>query len=91
MSRLLLQRRETISFLTHAQGIVVIAWYGNVHFKQRAVIELRVAEKKSVTNVRKRLKICTVSVLLMKARPTTSLSSPISGTQKDQEELNVAR
>jgi hypothetical protein len=42
MSRLLLQPRGTIHFLAHAQGIVKIAWYGDVRFKKRAVTELSI-------------------------------------------------
>jgi len=33
-----------------------MAWYGNVGFKQRAIIEFLVTEKELVTNIHKRLK-----------------------------------
>jgi hypothetical protein len=56
MSRSLLQRRGTIRFLTHAQRIVKMAWCDDVRLKQRTVIEFLVAEKKSVTNIHRRLK-----------------------------------
>jgi hypothetical protein len=55
------------TFFVHAQGVMKIAWYGDVHFKKWAVIEFLLAEKKSVTNIHKRLKMCSVSVLLIKA------------------------
>jgi hypothetical protein len=44
-----------------------MVWYGDVPFKQWAVTELLVAGKETVTNIQKRLKICTVSVLFIKA------------------------
>jgi len=34
-----------------------MAWRGNVHFKQWAIIEFLVTEKELVTNIHKRLKI----------------------------------
>jgi hypothetical protein len=55
MFRLLLQHRGTIRFLAHAQGIVKMAWCGDVRLKQRAVIVFLVAEKESVTNIHRRL------------------------------------
>jgi hypothetical protein len=48
MFRLLLQRRGTIRFPAHAQGIVKMAWFGDVHLKQRAVTEFLVEKKESV-------------------------------------------
>jgi hypothetical protein len=51
MSRLLPQRRGTISYAAHAQAVVNMAWCGVVCLKQRAVIEFLVAEKESVTNI----------------------------------------
>jgi hypothetical protein len=56
MSHLLLQRRGTIRFLAHAQGVVKMAWCGDVRLKQRAVTEFLVTEKESVTNIHRRLK-----------------------------------
>jgi hypothetical protein len=49
MSRIIRQRRGVKRLLQHAQGLVKIAWYGEVRFKQRAVTEIFVAEKESVT------------------------------------------
>jgi hypothetical protein len=56
MSRLLLQRCGTIRFLAHEQGVVKMAWFGDLCLKQRAVIEFVVAEKESITNIHRRLK-----------------------------------
>jgi hypothetical protein len=55
MSRLLLQRRGTFS--RACTGGIKIAYYGDVRFKQRAVTEFIVAEKASVTNIHKGLKM----------------------------------
>jgi len=51
-------------FLAHAQEVVKMAWYGDVRFKQRTVMEFLVAEKESVTNIHKRLEKYTVSLLV---------------------------
>jgi hypothetical protein len=51
----------------HAPRLVKMVWYGDVHFKQRAVTEFLVAEKESVMNMHKGLKNYTVSMLLIKA------------------------
>jgi hypothetical protein len=67
MCRLLLQRRGTIRFLARAQGVVKMAWCGDVRLKQWAVIEFLVAEKESVTNNHRRLKMYAETVLLIKA------------------------
>jgi hypothetical protein len=67
MSRLLLQRRGTIRFPAHAQGIVKMAWFGDVHLKQRAVTEFLVGKKESVTNIQRRLKIYKETMLLIKS------------------------
>jgi hypothetical protein len=55
------------SFLAHAQVNIKMAWYGDVRFKQWAVTEFHVAEKESVANIHKGLKMYRVLVLLIKA------------------------
>jgi hypothetical protein len=62
-----LQRHATIHFLAHAQGVVKMAWCGDVRLKQWAVTEFHVVEKESVTNIYRRLKICMETTLLIKA------------------------
>jgi hypothetical protein len=52
-SRMLLQRRGKISFLSHAQGFVQMAWYGYLYFKQQFVIKFLVAEEVLITNLHK--------------------------------------
>jgi hypothetical protein len=44
-----------------------MVWYGDVHLKQQAVIEFLVVEKESVTNIHRRLKMYTETVLLIEA------------------------
>ena len=57
-------RNESIS--AHVQDVVKTVWYGDVRFKQRAVIEFLVVKKESVTNIPKRIKCAYMrSVLLM--------------------------
>jgi hypothetical protein len=87
MSRPLLQRRGTIRFLTHAQGAVKMAWCGDVRLKQRTVIEFLVAEKKSVTNIHRRLKnVCGDNAV---DKSTVSCwASRIAGSEKGQAELS---
>jgi hypothetical protein len=51
MSPLLLQHCGAICFLAHAPDVVKMAWYGDAHFKQWAVIEPPVAEKAAVMNI----------------------------------------
>lgn len=46
--------------------VVKMAWYGDLRFKWRAVIEFFVADKVRVTNIHKRSKTYSVSVLLIK-------------------------
>jgi hypothetical protein len=75
---LLLQHCRTICFL------IKVAWYGDVHFKQWAVTEFIVAEKESVTNIHKRLKIYTVLMLFIKALLVIGLQ--IAGSEKGQME-----
>jgi hypothetical protein len=53
MSCLLLHGRGTTRFLAHVQGVVKMAFYGEMHFKQQIVVEFFVAEKVSVTNINK--------------------------------------
>jgi hypothetical protein len=67
MSRLLLRRHGTTCFLAHAQGVVKMAWCGDVRLKQRAFIQFLVAEKESVTNIHRPLKMYTETMLLIKA------------------------
>lgn len=59
-------------FLAHAQGVVKMVWYGDVHIKQRAVIKFLVTKKGSVTNIHA-IKTYTVSMLLTKERLVTGL------------------
>jgi len=46
MFLLLPQRHGIVSSLSHAQVVIKMAWYGDVRFQQRAVIESLVAEKR---------------------------------------------
>lgn len=48
----------------YAQDVVKMAWYGDVRFKQRTVMEFLVAEKESITNIHKRLEKYTVLLLV---------------------------
>jgi hypothetical protein len=48
------------------QVLVQTVWYGDMPFKQWAVIEFPVTEKKSVTKIQRQLKNFTASVLLTK-------------------------
>jgi ABC-type transport system involved in cytochrome c biogenesis permease subunit len=51
----------------HVQDVVKTAWYGDMRFKQRAVIEFLVVKRESVTNIPKRIKcVYTLSLFLMK-------------------------
>jgi hypothetical protein len=59
MFLLLPQRHGLVSSLSRAQVVIKVAWYGDVRFQQRGLIELHMAEKL--------LKMCTVSRLLIKA------------------------
>jgi uncharacterized protein (DUF486 family) len=45
MFLLLPQRHAIVSSLLHAQVFIKMAWYGDVRFQQRALIESLVAEK----------------------------------------------
>jgi hypothetical protein len=56
MPLLLLQGRETIRFLAHAQRVVKNGMAGWFAFSTRVVTEFLVAEKESVTYIHKRLK-----------------------------------
>jgi hypothetical protein len=53
------------SFLAHAQAILKIT-YIDVRFKERVAFEFILAQKKLVTNIDKRLKMDTLSMLLVK-------------------------
>jgi hypothetical protein len=44
------------TFLTHVQGVINMAWCGDVCFKQWVITKFLVAEKESVTNIHKWLK-----------------------------------
>jgi len=44
------------TFLHMWKGVVKMAWYGDVHFKQWAVTEVPVAEKESVSNNHQQLR-----------------------------------
>jgi hypothetical protein len=46
MLLLLPQRHGIVSSLSHAQVFIKMAWYGDVCFQQRALIERLVAEKR---------------------------------------------
>lgn len=53
---LLMQCHGKIHFLAHVEGVVKMAWYGDVHFKQRDVTEFLLAEKESVHNNHQQLR-----------------------------------
>ena len=74
--------RAAGSLLAHAQLFVKMAWYGDVRFKQWAVTEFSVAEKESVTNIHKGLKMYRVLVLLIKALSRWALR--IAGFEEGQ-------
>jgi hypothetical protein len=59
-----------------------MACYGDIRFKQWAVTEFSVAEKESVTNIHKGLKIYRVLVLLIKALSRRALR--IAGFEEGQ-------
>jgi hypothetical protein len=63
---LLLQHHGTIRFLDDAQGFIKMVWSGDARCEERAVVEFFMAEKESVTNIPKQLKMYLVSVLLLK-------------------------
>ena len=90
MSRSLLQRHGTISFLAHARGIFKMAWYGKVHFIQRAVIAFLVVEKESVTNIHKRLTDLYVANAVDKST-VSRWTSRMAGFEKGQAVLSDAR
>jgi len=67
MSRSLPQRHRTVKFLAHAQGVVKLARYGGVGFKQRAVYWMYGSEGIGKEHSQPVKKMCTVSMLLIKA------------------------
>lgn len=85
MSRSLPQRHRTVKFLAHAQGVVKMARYGGVGFKQRAVTEYT-AVRESVRNIHSRLKnLYGVNAV---DKSTVAL---VAGSEKGKAELNDVR
>jgi hypothetical protein len=89
MFRLLLQRRGTIRFLAHAQGVVKVAWCGDVRLKQWAVIEFLVEENESVTNIYRRLKNVYGDNAVDKST-VSRWTSRIASSEKGQAQLSDA-
>jgi uncharacterized protein (UPF0261 family) len=53
---LLLQCHGKTHFLVYVEGVLKMAWYGDVNFQQWAVTEFLVAEKESVSNNHQQLR-----------------------------------
>jgi hypothetical protein len=60
-------QNNTVHFVAHGQGVVQIVWYNDRPFKQWALMEHPVTEKKSATKIHRQLKNFTVSMLLIKS------------------------
>jgi hypothetical protein len=66
-------------------GVTKVVWYGDVWFKQRAIIEFLVAEKESVMNIQKWLK--NVEFIGVDKSTFSCWISWFTGSEKGQAEL----
>jgi hypothetical protein len=56
-----------------SREVVEMAWCGDVHLKQQAIVEFLVTEKESVTNIHRQLKMYMETMLLIKTPFVTGL------------------
>ena len=73
-------------FSRMSRGSLKMVWYGDVHFKQRAVDKFPVAEKELVTNVHKRLQNI-FDISAVDKSTVSSCVSRIAGSAKQLRQL----